>query len=177
MNEALFQSSSLVVYFAAVVFCFITLREVKYSHHPKAIKTLSYSLLALSLSMTLTFIVIQIAWVIHNHSDDITQPEAFGWVVYDWLNGITHLAFILSVRVFLCWKILPACLKDACPGTALAKRLAAHTGESKSELMGISKDLEQLAAKIENVGKMNRRKEDKEREAAEALDFQNHPNS
>lgn len=98
--------SSIAVYVLAVVLGLDAVRHLFQSSHPPIIKELIAILLASCVLLCIAFVGMQTYWVTALEFNDISDAEALGWLIHDWVNGISHLSFVVSVRVFILWNQL-----------------------------------------------------------------------
>lgn len=129
MSEFVLNAAALVVYIGVLVYGSIALYESRITHHPTHIRYAIMSLVALSMSVSAIFSVMQVSWIYSSVWQNLSAVDNIGWMVYDWVNGMAHLAFILTARVFLSWKILPSCKRSACPANALMNVQRSQTND------------------------------------------------
>jgi len=131
-NETLIQSASLVVYALVVVFSLITLREAAIHQRDKAVCIVVQSLMLLTVAMALIFMTLQWQYVMNKSWVGVPQAEVVGWIAHDWVNGVTHLAFVLAARVLVHWDLKPhaPCMNSGkCPGRLALAKTSRHSDE------------------------------------------------
>lgn len=67
----------------------------------KSIIWIFYILLTIQI---VVFIVFQIQWVLDSQNENVGDIAAYGWAFYDYVNGLTHLAFVIATNLYLGWK-------------------------------------------------------------------------
>lgn len=147
--DTLVQMASLVVYVLAIGWALVAAFDIRHSHHPAPTKYVAAALTALTAATAVVFIVAQIPWLIEQQWRVMSTAEAMAWLIYDWLNGLAHLATILVIRSFMRWRLPTPCQfpNGVCPSAHLARR--AHATERG--LSGVATEIEQLQARIDRL--------------------------
>lgn len=146
--ETYIHIASLAVYVAALVWSVLAFIDIRQSSYPRAVKYVASGLVMLSVMTAVMFIASQIPWILDKQWKTISLYEALSWLLYDWLNGLSHLALVLAVRAFMRWTPPTPCQSHGtCPSSALARR----EREQDRELSGLSRDIQQLQQRIEHI--------------------------
>lgn len=58
-----------------------------------------------SIATCIFFVINQVEWVIHEYDSLVGTEVHYRWLMFDYMNGLAHLAYALSVKVNLCWRI------------------------------------------------------------------------
>jgi len=101
-----------ILYFAIIFEVIRTgwrLRKVVMDGYMKC--TLWFFLITLFVQ-AVSFIVLQLDWVTKDYDDKIADWSVWGWMIYDWANGLAHMLFVTAVRFYIGWKIEAAILAD-----------------------------------------------------------------
>lgn len=101
--QASIHYASIVIYVLAILLALDTVRHVLKSEHVSIMKELLVTMLVTSGALAGCFSAMQIIWTVSGEYAYTTEWESIGWLLHDWMNGISHLAFILAIRVFVRW--------------------------------------------------------------------------
>lgn len=71
------------------------------------LKSMIRLFMSLTVSKSVAFCVMQYFWITGDYDVNMEPGLAFGWMLFDFLNGFTNLAFVLVVRLYLRWKNTP----------------------------------------------------------------------
>lgn len=115
-TEAIAHLASFVLYIANLVLIIQISRLLKCVQSESLRKMLSF-FLSVTVVMCLTFMAVQSLWVVNYGFEPMVTLEAIGWLIFDWLNGLAYLSFVLSIRLAILWK--PSCetciARHSCP--------------------------------------------------------------
>lgn len=146
--DTLVQLASLSVYAATLIWGGLAFRDVACSEHPRSVRYIAFGLVTLSMMTAAIFIVVQWTWIVQQQWKILSLAETLGWLMYDWLNGLTHLAIILAVRAFMRWEQPRPCqATGVCPAHQLARR----EREQDREIDGIATGIEALQQRIDKL--------------------------
>jgi len=148
--DDLIQFLSFLLYVAVVLWGGICLYEIRKSHHPVSVKHIATALTTLSMFVAIVFIIAQYTWAINDQWKELPILEIVVWLLYDWTNGLTHLAVILAIRAFALWEIQAPCLAEG--GVCMSHKLleAERTQDSKLEEVTIA--IDHLRQRVERLG-------------------------
>lgn len=73
----------------------------------QTLKSLIRIFLVATIFKSITFSVLQYGWIVGGHDESVGTVESMGWMLFDFLNGFTNLAFVLALRLYLRWKNTP----------------------------------------------------------------------
>lgn len=142
------QLLSLIVYVGAIVWGGLAFLDIRRSHHARAVKYLASGLVTLSLTTAGVFITAQIPWIVDQQWRVMSLTETLTWLLYDWLNGLAHLAIVLAVRAFMRWELPTPCQAGGvCPSSLLVRRAR----EQDQELTGMRASIQTLQQRIEHL--------------------------
>jgi hypothetical protein len=140
------QLLSLIVYFAAIAYGILAAFDIRKSHHSLTLRYLASGLVLLSSATAIIFIIAQVPWIVEQQWRVMSFAETLAWLMYDWLNGLTHLAIVLAVRAFMRWEQITPCLHGGvCPSAILIRRDLEHD----SKLSRLALDIDKLQRRIE----------------------------
>lgn len=77
------------------------------------------ALLILSACLALAFTTLQVSWAVRGEFHALDTWEAVLWLVFDWSNGASHLAFVMATNVWLQWRTRCNCDAHRCNGDRL----------------------------------------------------------
>ena len=143
------QLLSLIVYLAAILWGGLAVIDIRRSHYPLSVKYVASALIALSVGTAAVFSVAQTYWSLTGTIQEMSFAETAAWMLYDWLNGLSHLAVVLAVRAFMRWEQSTPC--QAAGGVCPSHRLVQREVEQDKELRGLSLDIDRLQSRIENL--------------------------
>lgn len=145
--DVFIQLLSLVVYFAAIGYSMLAVLDIRRSHHSLPIRYIASGLVLLSSSTAILFIISQIPWITEQQWRVMSFAETLSWLMYDWINGLTHLAIVLAVRTFMSWKNKPNCSCDIFSSNVWAKKDL----DQDSKIEELSLDIAKLQQRIEKL--------------------------
>ncbi len=146
--DTIIQLLSIVVYVVAVIYSGFAFWDIRRSTHSLSIKYIASGVVVLSSATALMFIAAQTSWSLQSSQEHLGFVDAVVWLLYDWLNGLTHLAVILAVRTFIRWETKTPCQHGGvCPSVALAKKDKAMD----AKLIGMAMDIAKIQQRIEQL--------------------------
>lgn len=148
MNAAtvIVNASSMLLYGMAVLFALIVLWELRGSYRSAPLRIVAASLLALSMLASSGFVGLNALWIAEEAWRDLSAPTNVGWIVWDWINGLAHLSFVLAIRVFVQWQPRPVCKHLNCPADAVMGAMASHSHDIRELDRGFSDLLDRIDA-------------------------------
>lgn len=150
--DIIIQLLSLVVYAAAILWGGLAMLDIRRSSHQIAIKYVASALVLLSVATAVAFSAAQSYWTLTGEIKSLSFSETAIWLLYDWLNGLSHLAVVLAVRAFMRWQLPTPCQAGGvCPCGALARK----DKEQDRKLSGIASDIDKLQRRIEHLQEMD----------------------
>ena len=147
--DAVIQLLSLIVYLAAILWGGLAVIDIRRSHYQLSVKYIASALIALSVGTAVAFSVAQTYWSLTGTINEMSFAETAAWMLYDWLNGLSHLAVVLAVRAFMRWDQSPTC--QATGGVCPSHRLVRREVEQDKELRTLATDINRLQSRIENL--------------------------
>lgn len=73
----------------------------------QTLKSLIQLFLVATILKSVAFCTLQYGWIVGGYDETIGNVETFGWILFDFLNGFSNLAFVLALRLYLRWKNTP----------------------------------------------------------------------
>ena len=143
------QLLSLIVYLFAILWGGLAVIDIRRSHYPLSAKYVASALIALSVGTAAAFSVAQTYWALTGTIHEMSLAETAAWMIYDWLNGLSHLAVVLAVRAFMRWEQSSTC--QATGGVCPSHRLVQREAEQDNELRELTTDISRLQSRIENL--------------------------
>jgi hypothetical protein len=52
-----------------------------------------------------TFMVLQVEWILEDNNDSITDVASWGWMFYDYFNGFALLCFATALDIYINWRV------------------------------------------------------------------------
>ena len=95
----------IVLFFNALpaAFAFESMRHIKDCKSRKCSQSIIYTLLIATMIKAIAFCLLQADWIINDYDSGIDDVASLGWMLFDFLNGLTNLMIIVAVRVYLKW--------------------------------------------------------------------------
>ena len=59
--------------------------------------------------LSITFVSLQISWVINEGFEKVLTAEAVGWLIFDWINALAYFLFVRIIQIFIQWKKAACC--------------------------------------------------------------------
>ena len=138
--------ASTLLYVMAAGFAGLVLWELRGSYRSAPLRIIAASLLSLSLLTCLAFIVLNGLWIVEQAWRDLSDASNVGWIVWDWLNGISHLSFVLAVRVFVQWEPRPTCKHRHCPADTVIGAMHSQSHDIRELDRGFNELLDRIDA-------------------------------
>lgn len=135
------QGASMVVYVITIVVCVLAYIDT-FELRKRSIEQMSARvLLVLTVIMSAVFIFNQSMYITNNSSQGVPLLEILGWLMFDWANGLTHLAFALATRIAIVQK-------SHCNCTDLTRRDNHLYDYDTERLFSTSAQLEQYTCEL-----------------------------
>jgi hypothetical protein len=151
-TDLLIQLMSLLLYVATIFWGLLAFIDINKSHHQVSVKYIGSAVVFLSMFTAIVFIYAQLMWVKNEQWASLSIAETAVWLLYDWMNGLSHLAIVLLIRAFMRWEQLSPC--QAAGGTCISTHVAASELEQDRRLAEVAEAIKYLNKRVERLGEL-----------------------
>lgn len=146
--DMLVQLASLVVYLATFIWGGLAYFDIRAARFSRPVKYIAAALVTLSLLTVTLFVSAQLPWIMNGQWREMPLVELLTWLMYDWVNGLAHLATVLAVRTLMRWEQPTPCQANGvCPSARLARR----SHEQDRELSNVANEIDALQTRIDQL--------------------------